>query len=143
MCHNIAFDYRVMCKDFLPLVMAFVFPWVQRRCVQQCKALIGREVARRLQHTVIDQCCTSIRSSSSPVPSCCELVNVGPDLHSSDLKPKEQAKPHKFHCYSRFLLTQLIDQLHVTQECNQQGDNCNDVITSGSLIRLKDRQKGA
>ena len=35
-----------------------------------------------------------------------------------------------------------MDQLRVIQECNQQGDNCNDVITGGSLIHWKDRQKG-
>ena len=42
---------------------------------------------------------------------------------------------------SRNRMQQPMDQLHVTQECNQQGDNC-DVITGGSLIHWKDRQKG-
>ena len=27
-------------------------------------------------------------------------------------------------------------QLHVTQECNQEGDNCNDVITGGSTEKI-------
>ena len=34
----------------------------------------------------------------------------------------------------RSALLELMDQLHITQECNQQGDNCNDVITDGGLI---------
>ena len=42
---------------------------------------------------------------------------------------------------SRNRMQQPMDQLHVTQECNQQGNNC-DVITGGSLIHWKDRQKG-
>ena len=71
---------QVMHKEFLPLVMAFAFPQVQRRCVQQCRALIGREVARRMQHTVIEQCCTRIPSSSSPVQSCCEFCPCTPSV---------------------------------------------------------------
>ena len=36
----------------------------------------------------------------------------------------------------------LTDQVCVTQECNQQGDNCIEVITGGSAIYWKDWQKG-
>ena len=29
-----------------------------------------------------------------------------------------------------------MDQLRVTQECNQQGDNCNDIITGGHTEKI-------
>ena len=35
--------------------------------------------------------------------------------------------------YALPVLVQYIDQLLATQECNQQGDNGNNVITGGSL----------